>query len=146
MRPAPEATTHLTVFGTAAKLLPATSSKRQRRQGLRRKIWGSAQENLLLILWRRQGPHYKNVPNHYSKTKGDRRSRSSAESAEAGLAHCFVPLSLHTRIRGQSTYSLCCFGKPSTGFLASASTATTPAAHLFPKPTSRRASTLPATA
>jgi hypothetical protein len=42
---------HLTVFRTAAKLLQAASSKGQRRQGLRRKIWGSAQENLLLILW-----------------------------------------------------------------------------------------------
>jgi hypothetical protein len=85
------------------------------------------------------------LPNHYSETKGDRRSRSSAESAEAGLAHCFVPLSLHTRIRGQSTCSLCCFSKPFTGFLALASTAATTATHLFPKPAARRASTLPAT-
>jgi hypothetical protein len=50
-RPVSEATTQLTVFRTAAKLLQATSSKGPRRQGLRRKIWGSAQENLLLILW-----------------------------------------------------------------------------------------------
>jgi hypothetical protein len=100
---------HLTVFRTAAKLLQAASSKGQRRQGLRRKIWGSAQENLLLILWWGQGPYYKTVPNHYSEAKGDSRSRSSAESAEAGLAHCFVPLSLHTRICGQSSCSFCCF-------------------------------------
>jgi hypothetical protein len=40
------------------------------------------------------------MPNHYSETKGDRRSRSLAESVEAGLAHCFVPLSLHTRYVG----------------------------------------------
>jgi hypothetical protein len=44
--------------------------------------------------------HTKNVPNHHSEAKGDRRSRSSAESAEAGLAHCFVPFSLYTRICG----------------------------------------------
>jgi hypothetical protein len=30
--------------------------------------------------------------------------------AEAGLAHCFVPLSLHTRICGQSSCIFCCFG------------------------------------
>jgi hypothetical protein len=83
--------------------------------------------------------------NHYSETKGERRMRSSAESAEAGLVHCFVPLSLHTRIRGQSTCSFYCFGKPFTGFLASASTATTTATYLFPKPAAIRAPTLPAT-
>jgi hypothetical protein len=41
-KPASEATTHLIVFGTTAKLLQAASSKGQRHQGLRRKIWGSA--------------------------------------------------------------------------------------------------------
>jgi hypothetical protein len=30
--------------------------------------------------------------------------------AEVGPAHCFVPLSLHTRICGQSSCSFCCFG------------------------------------
>jgi DNA-binding transcriptional LysR family regulator len=40
------------------------------------------------------------VPNHHSEAKGDSRSRSSVEPAEAGLAHCFVPLSLHTRVCG----------------------------------------------
>jgi hypothetical protein len=98
-----------------------------------------------VVRTRVEGPHYKNVPNHYSEAKGDRRSRSSAKSAEGGLAHCFVSLSLHTRIRGQSTCSLCCFGKPFTGFLASASTATTTATHLFPKPVARRVPTLLAT-
>jgi hypothetical protein len=43
---------------------------------------------------------YKNVPHHHSEAKADSRSRSSAEPAEAGLAHCFVPLSLHTRVCG----------------------------------------------
>jgi hypothetical protein len=38
-------------FGAAAELSSASSSKGQRCQGLRRKIWGSAKENLLLILW-----------------------------------------------------------------------------------------------
>jgi hypothetical protein len=42
---------HTSVFGTTSKLLQAASSKGQRRQGLRRKIWGSSQENLLFILW-----------------------------------------------------------------------------------------------
>jgi hypothetical protein len=51
MKPVSEATTQLTVFGTVAKLLQATSFKGQRRQGLQRKIWGSAQKNLLFILW-----------------------------------------------------------------------------------------------
>jgi hypothetical protein len=111
--------------------------------GARRKIWGPAQENLLLILWWGQGPHYKNVPNHYSEAKWDCRSRSSAESAEAGFTHCFVPLSLHTRIYGQPTYNFCCFGKPFTSFLTSAPTATTTTAYLFPKPAARRVSAFP---
>jgi hypothetical protein len=42
--------------------------------------------------------------------KGDSKSRSSAESAEAGLAHCFVPFSLHTRVCGQSSCNFCYFG------------------------------------
>ena len=37
-------------------------------------------------------------PKLAQSTKRDSRSRSSAESAEASLAHCFVPLSQHTRI------------------------------------------------
>jgi hypothetical protein len=138
-KPASEATTYLTVFGTAAKLLQATSSKGQRRQGLRRKIWGSAQKNLLLILWWGQRPHYKSLLDHYSEVERDYRSRSSAESAEASLTYCFVPLSLHTIICGQSSCSFCCFGKPFTGFLASALTAITTATYLFLKPAARRA-------
>src|SRR5688500_12756599 len=38
-------------FGATTKLLPAAGSKRQRRQGLRRKIWRSTKENILLVLW-----------------------------------------------------------------------------------------------
>jgi hypothetical protein len=38
-------------FGAAAELSSAPSSKGQRWQGLWRKVWGSAQENLLPILW-----------------------------------------------------------------------------------------------
>jgi hypothetical protein len=117
----------------------------QRRQGLRRKIWGSTQENLLLILWRGQRPHYKNLPDHHPEAKRDCRSRSSAESAEASPTYCFVPFSLHTRIYGQPTCSFCCFGKPFIGFLASAPTATTTATYLLPKPAARRAPTLPTT-
>jgi hypothetical protein len=33
---------YITIFRAATKLFPATSSKRQRRQGLWRKIWGPA--------------------------------------------------------------------------------------------------------
>jgi hypothetical protein len=106
---------------------------------------GSAQENLLLILWRGQRPHYKNLPDHHTEAKGDCRSRSSTESAEASPTYCFVPFSLHTRICGQPTCSLCCFGKPFTGFLASAPTATTTATYLLSKPAARRAPTLPTT-
>jgi hypothetical protein len=118
---------------------------RERQHVLRRKIWGSALENLLLILWRGQGPYYKNVPDHYSDAKRDCRSRSSVESVEAGFTYCFVLLSLHTRICGKPTCSFCSFGKPFTTFLASAPTATTTAAYLFPKPAARRAPTLPTT-
>jgi hypothetical protein len=61
------------------------------------------------------------------------------ESAELGFTYCFVPLSLHTRICGQPTCSICCFGKPFTSFLALAPTAITTATYLFPKPAARRA-------
>jgi hypothetical protein len=134
-------TTQLTIFRTAAKLHQATSSKGPRRQGLRRKIWGSAQENLLLILWWGQRPHYKNVTDHHSETEGDCWTRSLAESAETDFTHYFVPLSLHTRICGKPTCSFCCFGKPFTSFLASAPTTTTIATYLHPKPAARRAPT-----
>jgi hypothetical protein len=93
----------------------------------------------LLIIWRRQGPHYKNVPYYHSEAKGDCRSRSPAEPAEASFTYCFVLLSLHTRICGQSTCSFYHFGKPFTSFLALASTATTIATRSYPKPTARRA-------
>jgi hypothetical protein len=63
------------------------------------------------------------------------------EIAEAGLTYCFVPLSLHTRVCGQSTCSFCCFDKPFTSFLALAPTATTIATYLYSKPAARRAST-----
>jgi hypothetical protein len=79
------------------------------------------------------------------KQKRDCRNRSPAESTEAGPTYCFVPLSLHTRICGQSTCSFCCFGKPFTSFLAPAPTATTIATYLYPKPAARRAPALPTT-
>jgi hypothetical protein len=107
---ASKVTVHLTTFGATAKLFHAANSKGQKHQGLRRNIWGSTEEDLLFILWWGQGPYYKNVPNHYSEAKGNRRSRSSVESAKAGLAHCFVLLSLHTRVCGQSSCSSCRFG------------------------------------
>jgi hypothetical protein len=44
------------------------------------------------------------------KQKGNSRSRSPAEPAEVGLTHCFVSLSLHTRVCEQSSCSFCRFG------------------------------------
>jgi hypothetical protein len=85
--------------------------------------------------------HYKNMSDHHSEAKRDCRSRSPAESVEAGLTYCFVPLSLHTRVCGQSTYNFYCFSKPFTSFLASAPTATTIATYLYLKPAARRVPT-----
>jgi hypothetical protein len=42
----------------------------------------------------------QDVACHHSETKGNSRSRSSAEPAEAGHAYCFVSLTLHTRVCG----------------------------------------------
>ena len=90
----------------------------------------------MLILWRGQRPHYKNLPDHHLEAKRDCQSRSSIESVEASPTYCFVPFSLHTRVCGQPAYSFCRFGKPFTGFLASAP-ATTTATYLFPNPAAR---------
>jgi hypothetical protein len=54
--------------------------------------------------------HCKNVPCHHLEAKGNSRSRSSTEPAEVGPTHCFVSLSLHTRVCEQSSYSFCRFG------------------------------------
>jgi hypothetical protein len=43
--------TNLTIFKNATNLLHATSSRRQRRKKLRRKVQHSTQEIVLLILW-----------------------------------------------------------------------------------------------
>jgi hypothetical protein len=53
----------------------------------------SAQKALLLILWWRQGPHYKNMSGHHSEAEGDCRSRGTAESVEQVLhtASCYSP-------------------------------------------------------
>jgi hypothetical protein len=58
----------------ATKFLQTASSKRQRGQKLRRKIWRSAQETVLFVLRRRQRPHHKNVPSHDSEVERDCRS------------------------------------------------------------------------
>jgi hypothetical protein len=120
-----KATVLLASFGAAAKLFLATSTKGQRRQGLRGKIWRSAKKNLLPILWRRQGPYHQDVPCYHPEAKRDSRSCSATESAEAGHAYCFVPFALHSRICRQSPCSFCCFGKSTPSILAAASTATT---------------------
>jgi hypothetical protein len=83
------------------------------------------------------------MPDYHSETKRDCRSRSPAESAEAGFTYCFVLFSLHTRICGQSTCNFGCFGKPFTSFLAPACTATTIATCSYPKPAARRVPTPP---
>jgi hypothetical protein len=84
-------------------------------------------------------PHYKNVPCYHLEAKRDCRSRSPVEPAEAGFTYCFMLLYLHTIICGQSTYNFCCFGKPFTSFLASASSATTIATYSYRKPATRGA-------
>jgi hypothetical protein len=98
-----------------------------------------------LILWWGQEPQYKNVLDYHSEAKSNWWSRSSVESAKASPTYCFVPLSLYTRICRQLACSVCCFGKPFSGFLASAPTATTTATYLFPKPAARRAPAFPTT-
>jgi hypothetical protein len=65
------------------------------------------------------------------------------EIAEAGFTYCFVLLSIHSRICGKSTCIFCCFGKPFTSFLASASTSTTIATYSYPRLAARRAPTPP---
>ena len=114
----------LTGFGAIAKLLPTTSSKRQRRQGLRRKIWRSTEKNLLLILWWEQGPYYQDVSCYHPEAKGNSRSRSTTSSAEAGHAYSFVSLALHPRVCGQPPCSFCCFGESISSFLATTSAST----------------------
>jgi hypothetical protein len=124
----------------ATKLFQATSPKGQRRQTLRRKVRGSTQKALLLILWRRQGPHYKNLPSYNSEAKGDCRSWSAAESAEASFTYCFILFSLCTRVRRQpTTFGLCYFGKSFSSFLGPAPITTTVTTHSYPKPAARRA-------
>jgi hypothetical protein len=61
----------------------------------------------------------------HPEAKGDSRSCSTTESAKAGLAYCFVPFALHSRICRQSLCSFCCFGKLTPSILATASVATT---------------------
>jgi hypothetical protein len=78
------------------------------------------------------------VPCHHSETEGDSRSCSPTEPAEAGYAHCFVSLTIHTRVCGKPFCSFCCFGKPTIGILATASTSTTNTTRILPRPTARR--------
>jgi hypothetical protein len=77
------------------------------RQLLEAEALGASKEGLGISLQKfiaysvvRQGPYYKDVSCHHSETKGNSRSRSSAEPAEAGHAHYFVSLTLHTRVCG----------------------------------------------
>ena len=105
----------------------ATSSKRQRRQGLRRKIRRSTKETVLLVLWRKQGPYHQDVPYYNPEAKGNSRSCISTSSAEAGHAHCFVSSTLHPTIHRQPPCSFCSFGKSTSSFLAAASASTSTA-------------------
>jgi hypothetical protein len=47
-----------------------------------------------------QGADYKDVPCHHSETEGNSKSCSPTELAEAGYAHRFVSLTIHTRVCG----------------------------------------------
>jgi hypothetical protein len=67
------------------------------------------------------------------------RSKKRLPKQKPGRTSRSRLLSLHTRICGQSTCSFCCFGKPFTSFLASASTATTIATYSYHKPAARMA-------
>jgi hypothetical protein len=78
------------------------------------------------------------VPCHHLETERDSRSCSPTEPTEAGYAYCFVPLTVHSRVCGQPSCSFCCFGKPTSGILATASTSTTNATRLSPRPVARR--------
>jgi hypothetical protein len=78
------------------------------------------------------------VPCHHPETERDSRSCSPTEPAEAGYAYCFVPLTIHSRVCGQPSCSFCCFGKPTSGILATASTSTTNTTHLSPRLAARR--------
>jgi hypothetical protein len=61
---------------------------------------------------------------YHPEAKGNSRSRSTASSAEAGHAYCFVSFTLHPRICGQPPCSFCCFGESTSSFLATASAST----------------------
>jgi hypothetical protein len=71
---------------------------------------GISLEKIIAYSVVRTRSYYKNVPCHHSETKGNSRSRSPAELAEAGLTHCFVSLSLQTRVCEQSSCSFFRFG------------------------------------
>jgi hypothetical protein len=57
------------VFRDATKFLQATSSKRQRRKKLRRRVQFPTQKVVLFILWGRQGRYNKDVPSQYPEAK-----------------------------------------------------------------------------
>jgi hypothetical protein len=73
---------------------------------------------------------------HHPETKGNSRSCSPTDPAEASYAYCFIPLALYPRVCGQPPCSFCCFGKSISGILATASTSTTNAT----RPAARRES------
>jgi hypothetical protein len=78
------------------------------------------------------------MPSHNTEEKGDYRSWSTAESAEAGFTYCFMLLSLCTRVRRQpTTFSFSRFGKSLSSFLGTSPITT----HLDLKPAARRAPT-----
>jgi hypothetical protein len=123
----------LTGFGATTNFLPTTSSKRQRRQGLRRKIRRSTKETILLVLWRKQGPYHQDMSYYNPEAKGDSRSCISTSSAEAGHAYCFISSALHPTIHRQSPCSFCSFGKSTSSFLATAAASTSIATGSTPR-------------
>jgi hypothetical protein len=92
-------------------------------------------------MWRRQRTHYKDVPSHDLEAEGNRWSRSTAESAEEGLAYCFMLLSIYPRVcRKSTTYDFCRFGKSFPSFMGLVATTTATADCPDSQSTARRAS------
>jgi hypothetical protein len=72
------------------------------------------------------------VTSYDPKAERDCRSRSTAESAEAGPTYRFMLLSICPRVCRQSTaYNLCCFGKPFSSFLGPVATVTIASTYLL---------------
>jgi hypothetical protein len=103
--------------------------------------YGDQPRKLLFVLRRRQWAYHKNVLGYDPKAERDCRSRSTAESAEAGSTYRFVLLPVCPRVcRKYTAYDLCCFGKSFSSFLGPVATATIASTYSGPQSAARRAS------